>query len=200
MEQQIPDFMREDKVDLSSMASDDKLRRASEMAQQYVAIIEQIRELETVTLPALKKQRDELARRQIPDFFDGISTDKVGVPDAGVDVVVQPFVHANIKSDWPEEQRQEAFRYLEQLGLGDIIAIQLVVKFSRGEIEKAREMEVVIRQSRHGNTNPPHVEESTPWNTLTASIKAELEKGTSLDLEKLGATVGRTAAIKKRKK
>jgi hypothetical protein len=98
-EDQIPDFMREDKIDLSSMAPDDKIKRAAELAQKYVELNTKIKEMEDITLPSWKKEREELARRQLPDMFESLGTDKVGVPDANVDVVIQPYVHANIKTD-----------------------------------------------------------------------------------------------------
>jgi hypothetical protein len=201
-EDQIPDFMREDKIDLSSMAPDDKIKRAAELAQKYVELNTKIKEMEDITLPSWKKEREELARRQLPDMFESLGTDKVGVPDANVDVVIQPYVHANIKTDWPEDQRRAAFDHLKFLGVEDIIAVELSVKFTRGEIELARELQQLIMKSKFGNTHPPKFEMGTPWNTLTATLKSILEdaqKAKTVDLEKLGATVGRTAAIKKRK-
>lgn len=199
---QIPDFMREDRIDLSSMAPDDKIKRAAELAQKYVELDSMIVEMEKITLPSWKKEREELARRQLPDMFESLGTDKVGVPDANVDVVIQSFVHANIKSDWPEEQRAAAFEHLRMLGVEDIIAVELSVKFTRGEIEMARELQQLIMKSKFGNTHPPKFEMGTSWNTLTATLKSILEdaeKAKTVDLEKLGASVGRTAAIKKRK-
>jgi hypothetical protein len=39
-----------------------------------------------------------------------------------------------------------------------------------------------------------------PWNTLTAFVKEQCELGAALELDTIGATVGRVVKIKPRKK
>lgn len=185
--------------DLSSMASDEKIAAGRDMARRFAMKCAMIESMEE-RLKVLKKEREELARREIPEFFDGtLHTDKIGVPEAGVDVVVEPYYHANIRSDWSELDRQAGFQYLEKKGHGDVVSVVLTVEFGRRELALARELEEMIRRSRFGNEHPPKLEMSVPWATLTALVKKEVESGRTLDLSVLGATVGRTAKIKKRK-
>ena len=185
------------------MASDDKLRTVSAAAKKYADLDARIRQLENVDLPALKKEREELARRTLPSLFEQIGTDRIGVPDQDVDVVIEPYYHANIKSDWPDEQREAAFDHLEQdLELGSIVSCTVTMTFRRGERELAKECEELLRSSKFANTHLPVVRMEVPWNTLTASLKEVAQRGDSskIDLEKLGATIGQTAKVKKRKK
>lgn len=198
----MPDFMRDDTpLDLSSLAPGEKLQKVTEMATEYATIVNEIDRLQKEVLPELSKRRQELERRILPTLFDEIGTDHIGVPSQNCDVVVKPYYHANIRSDWPEEQREAAFSHLIDVELESLIAVEVTVKFARGEYEDAAELVQIIKDSRFGNTHVPKMEMGVPWNTLTAAVKKEIEdgRGADLDLEKLGATVGTTAAIKKRK-
>lgn len=200
VDQHIPEHLRTEKLDMSSFASDDNLQKAKTMALEYAELEKKIKDTEA-ELESWKARRQELARKEIPEFFDNVvKTDRIGVPEAGVDVKVVPYYHANIKSDWPEDQRLKAFNYLEQSGHGDVVAVVVSVKFRRGELPLARELEQLIKSSKTGNSHPPSLEMGVPWNTLTALVREQVENGESVDLDVLGATVGRTAKIEKRKK
>jgi hypothetical protein len=189
----------DDAPDMSSMATDDNIARGKKMARKFVVLDSTIDALEA-RLKIYKEQRTELARKELPDFFmNTLKTDKIGVPEAGVDVVIEPFYHANIRADWPPEQRREAFDYLEQSGDGDVVSVVLTCTFGRKELAEAKELERLILDSRFGNTNPPVLEMGVPWNTLTSLVRKKFEGGKSVDLEKLGATIGRQAKVKKRK-
>ena len=199
MEEAVPDHIL-NAVDLSSFAKDSDLARGKELASELAHLDAEIKTLEKL-VEKKKERRQELKMREIPKFFDEVlKTDHLGVPDANVDIVVEPYYHANIKSDWPEEQRMKGFDWLEKNDHGEIVAVIVSAKFSRGELKLAREMESLIRTSKFGNSHPPTLEMSTPWNTLTAAVKNMVEKGEKVPLELLGATVGRAATIKKRKK
>lgn len=200
---QMPDFMRDDTpVDLSSLAPDDKIATVRAAAEKYAKLDAEIREMEEVTLPAKKKEREELARMTLPSMFESIGTDHIGVPGQNVDVVIVPYYHANIKSEWPEPQRNAAFDHLENdLELGSIVSVDFTMTFRRGELELAKEFETLVRDSKFGNTHPLKRVMGVPWNTLTASLREVVQRGDAdkIDLEKLGATFGQTAKVKKRK-
>jgi len=184
---------------MSSFVSDDNLLKAQTMALELANLKQEIENTE-YHLKEMKSRLNTLAMREIPQFFDDVAkTDLVGVPQAGVNVRIVPYFHANIKSDWPEEQRDRAFNYLETEGYGSIVSVVVSVSFQRGELDKARALELMLRRSNLGNTNPPKLEMGVPWNTLTALVKEQVTAGNSIDLEILGATVGRMAKIEKRK-
>ena len=197
-EEEVPDFI-DAAPDMSSMASDASIAQGREMAKKFAVLDATIRAMKE-RLGVLTKQRTEMARKVLPDFFDNtLHTDRLGVPEAGVDVVIEPFYHANIRTDWPEDQRQRGFSYLEQSGDGDVISVVLTVEFGRRELALARELEQMIRLSKFGNSNPPALVMSVPWNTLTSLVRKKIEAGKKVDLEVLGATIGRQADVKRRK-
>ena len=200
LDEDVPDYLVGDQaVDMSSLASDEHLVRARAMAKEFAATEEMIEKLEE-RLKKLRERRQELAMREIPEFFDSIHTDAIGVPEAGVDVKVVPYFHANIQADWPEEQRRKAFDYLEQSGDGDVVRVTLSVDFGRKELKLARELETLIRSWKGANEHPPRLEMGVPWNTLTKLVREKIEAKKKVDLDVLGATVGRTAKIVKRRK
>lgn len=197
--QQLPEHLRNETIDMSSLASDEKLARAREMATELVRLDALVETTET-ELSSLKEQRLELMRKGIPDLFESIGIDKIGVPSASVDVVVAPYYHANIASDWPEERRTAAFEWLEREGHGDIVKATLQVVFRRDELPLARELEELIRTAwGSANSHPPQIEMNVSWNTLTSLVREQAEAGEEIPLETLGATIGRQAKIKKRK-
>jgi hypothetical protein len=199
MTEDIPEHIRSETTDMSSFASDDKLMQGKKLAVEYANICATIDRLKQM-IEEKTERKLELERREIPEFFDNVlRTDKIGVPEAGVDVVVGPYYMANIKADWPEDQRQRGFDWLAKNGHEDVIAVVVSVKFRRGEFDDAKALEQLIRSSPIGNTHSPVLEMGVPWNTLTSLVREQVEKGETVDLEALGATVGRTAKIKKRK-
>lgn len=200
MSDAIPDFMKDDKVDMSSFASDDNLIKGRQLAEQFAKLDQEIADLEAA-LEAKKKERLELQRRTIPDFFDRVlKTDRIGLPESNVDVTVVPYYHANIAADWEEERRTKAFDYLEKSGHGDLISGVMEIKFRRGELKEIRQLMDFIRNSPFGNTYTPTTSMGIPWNTLTAFVREQMENSKPLNLEVLGATVARQAKIVKRKK
>ena len=195
---ELPDFMRnlEDELQISDDAS---IARGQELASKLAALDSLIKAAED-KVEAWKKERLELSRKVIPEFFLGrLKTDRIGVPAAGADVVVRPYVHANIRADWDESRRQQGFEYLEEIGLGGTVKVVMTIEFERGEIEDARALEKIVRESPYGNSHPPSMEMSVPWGTLTASVRERVSKGLKTDLEKLGATVGHEAKVVKRR-
>lgn len=196
----LPEHLRREAPDLSSMAPDEKLARGRELAEKLVTTDTTIDELEA-RLDGLKAERMELVMRTIPDFFDTLNTDKIGVPGADADVVVEPYYKANIAADWEPVRREAGFSWLEEAGHGDVIAVNVSVAFRRGEIEQARELQELIRTQFAGaNSHEVSLSMGVPWGTLTALVKELIESGEEVPLEKLGATVGRIAKIKRRRK
>lgn len=199
-EEEIPAHLKNETIDMSSFSSDDDLKKGKKMALEFAALTANIKDYEA-TVKVWKVRLNELAQREIPTFFgEVLKTDLIGVPEAGVNVRVVPYYHANIKSDWPQEQREKAFAYLEEEGYGDVVKVEVTVAFLKGELKEARELEEMIRNSKFGNTHTPVLEMGVHYGTLTSMVKEQIEAGQVLDLEVLGATVGRTAKIEKRKK
>jgi hypothetical protein len=199
MDDQIPEHLRTETLDMSSFVTVDDNKKGRKLALEYAMLKLQIDDYEE-KIKQWKVRKLELERKEIPEFFDNVlKVDKLGLPEAGVDVEVKPFYHANIKADWPEDQRKRGFKALDDAGHGDVVKCVLSIEFDKGDYEDAKEIERLILDSKWGNQYDVEIVETVPWNTLTAIVKKDVENGKKVDLEALGATVGRAASIKKRK-
>jgi hypothetical protein len=165
-----------------------------------------IKELEA-TLESTKAARLELASKTLPDFMLKIGQDKIGLADFDVDLVLEDYYHANIATDWEPERRNAAFQYLEENGNGDLVKTEFTILFPRQQLTAARWLQALIRTvqtalAATGQDAPeipdPSIGLGVPWNTLTAFVKEQLTNGNPVDLEVLGATVGKIVKIKPR--
>lgn len=183
---------------MSQIPDDQRIRHLARRCQRLLILDDEIAEVER-RLKRMGEERNELVRRELPDIFDQCMLDKIGVPGEDADVVVESIVHANIKSDWPDEDRERGFDALEQAGGGDTIRVSLEVHFGRGELEQARAAaDYLMRWNEFGN-RPIKISRNVPWNTLTAFVKEQLGLGKVLPMEDLGATLSRQCKIKRRK-
>lgn len=197
------DLMRDlesEAADVSSIPSDDSLTRARRKAQELVDAERLRDELEQKLRDANVRLWD-LKMREVPDLFAELGVDSLGLPGAGVDVEIGPYCKANISADWDTERREAGFEHLDALGAGDIVKNTITVTFPRGHDAERAEWLERVRGLNFSFEQPELVEARfVPWNTLTAFVKEQVQRGnTDLDLEKLGAQVGTIAIIKKRK-
>lgn len=214
-------------VDLSSAPSDRDASRLSKLGQELWEQDLLVRKLES-ELEHAKKERTRLAHKDLPALMEEIGQDRIGLPKAGefgVDLVAEPYVHANISKDWDDERRLAAFNLLDRKGDGALIKNVMTFQFDRGDHEKVKAFLDVIdsddfaelmRERLGDGVNdilppPPALEMTVPWNTLTSYVKAQHSAGTLHEswmaeedppidpLETLGATVGTVVKIKPRK-
>lgn len=177
------------------------IARLRVMARELADVDSQIETL-TAALKKLADRKQELAQTKLPEIFDLCMTDRIGVPDFGVDVEVAPLYHANIRADWEEEQREAGFEALEQIGGESLVRIVMTVEFERGEWELAQATADRLRVWNEFGNREIRLAKSVPWNTLTAFVKGLVQGGKVMPpgtLDKLGAHVGRVAKIVKRK-
>lgn len=185
-------------LDPGQIPDSGKLRALGRACAQFVDLENRIKTTEEA-LVLMKEEFDQLRRRRLPSLFNECMVDSIGVPQAGVDVEVRPRFHANIKADWPENQREEGFRALEAAGGGDIIRIGLHIHFRPGEIKKAQAVVRYLQAWNEFENRPIQTSREVPWNTLTAFVREQIEAGRVVPLEKLGATVGQECRVVRRK-
>lgn len=202
-----------EEAEQSPVASDEQVARIRTKAGELLQVESELRDLEEKQ-KQLSQRRNELRHKELPDLLSEFGLDSLGLPQAGeygADLVSTPYYHANIAAEWDPEQRQAAFEYLDSIEAGDLVKNIVTLSFSREESELAAAYLEILRGTelrtmleaklgRRINWMPePVVDRTVPWNTLTAFVKEQIESGASLDLEKLGATVGSVAKIKFRK-
>jgi hypothetical protein len=179
--------------------------KLTEMANNLAQVEDDIDELER-QLEEKKKLKQEITMKEMPDFMKLIGQDRIGLPDRNCDVVMEPFYHANIKAEWPEEQREAAFKWLEESKNGDMIKIEMVFLFPKtmllvaqwvaGQVAK---LKIPASFKTKEKIPEPTIKKTVPWNTLTAFVKRQVEAGKECPLEVLGATVGSVVKVKPRK-
>lgn len=196
---QIPEHILNEQ-DTIKVASDEDLKRAQKLAKEFVEIGLNMEELEK-QLKVLKERKSQIESREIPDLFGEIGVDVIGLPDDNCDVIVRPYYKANIPASWDPDRREQAFRWLDENGHGDVISVTVSVDFQRGEKALADELVNLIRTKFSGaNSHQVKTVMGVPWTTLTALVKEQVEQGEAIPLDTLGATVGQVAKITKRKK
>lgn len=192
--------MASEAADLSAVPTEENSARLRRMGLELVTVDRTVGELED-QLKAAKARRIELTMKEMPALMQEIGQDRIGLPDARCDLVLEPYYHANIAKEWEEDRRTAAFDHLEHLGAGDLIKAITTIAAGRGDLDKMRELLDQIRELMQtaGLDAKIGLELTVPWNTLTAFVREQVEAGNVVDLEALGATVGTVVKIKQRK-
>jgi hypothetical protein len=199
----------DDIVGFTDAPTTSESEQLTQLGTQMFGLDKAITELEA-QLESKKGERLELAMHTLPAFMQKIGQDRVGLNEFQVDVVLEPYYHANIAADWTPEQREAAFAYLEEGGNGDLIKTTVSIAFPRRMLAAARWLTGAITTLFHymneakvpGTPDAlpePTVDMGVTWNTLTAFVREQLENGNPIDVEVLGATVGWIAKVKPRK-
>jgi len=139
-------------------------------------------------LKALKQEKQRISFEQIPALMDEMGIERVDVDGATVEL--KPFVSASI----PADRKQEAFNWLREHGLDDIIKNDIVVSFGRGQDNQAGDVMYELEQKGFHPEQKTHVHAMT----LKAFVKERVEQGLPIDLDMFGAYVARTANVKRK--
>lgn len=200
-------------LDVASLPGDQQTAHIRERATQLYLTEARLERAEAL-VEQIKTRRERIATRVLPELMDAAGTDTIGLPEVGVDVVVQPLVFASIKKNLPPEEREKMFAHLEEHGGGALPQAVVAISFPKEDLDQARQLKEFAERwmkSTYGNAPHPPVdlELTVHHGTLTSWLKATLERRAEhiadgypvkpLALELLGATVGRICRIKKRK-
>jgi hypothetical protein len=102
------------------------------------------------------------------------------------------YYHANISSDWPEEQRAKSFAWLGKHEPG-MLRNTISVEFGKNTAKQQKMLAAFCKKNKMNFQQIFGV----PWNTLTAYVKEQIEEHKATPpLELLGAKVGRVANMK----
>lgn len=172
-------------------APGDKLEQLSALGKELLSLEDQILAKEN-EVDELRKKHLELSQKKLPDLMDEVGVDRVGLMT--VDVVLEPWFRASLPKDDP----QPGIDWLDANGHGDLVKTTVTLEFGKGEYEKAKEIADEIAK-RWGNSTQPTLKTGVHPMTLTAFVKEQITKfQAALPLDKLGASLGRVARIKKR--
>ena len=140
-------------------------------------------------LKDLKKEHDRLSGEVIPTMMAEMGLSHLKLAD-GSTVDVKPNYSANISV----ANRDKAFQWLRENGLGDIIKNEISVSFGRNEDNKAADYAALAEERGFQPTQKLKVEPMT----LKAFVREQITEGTELPMDKFGVFVGAETKISKK--
>ena len=138
----------------------------------------------------LKKEHDRLSGEVIPTMMAEMGLSHLKLAD-GSTVDVKANYSANISV----ANREKAFNWLRENGLGDIIKNEISVSFGRNEDNKAADYAALAEERGYQPTQKLKVEPMT----LKALVRERLEAGKSMPTEIFNVFVGNKTTIKRNK-
>src|SRR5215207_735352 len=123
--------------DVNRPVSEDKLDRLKAMGVEVMQVKNEITQLEKV-LQEKQAKFQRLVSNEMPALFEETRTDRLGLPEYDIDLVLTNYYHANIAADWPEERREAAFAWMEEQGHGDLVRVIVSVTFGKQELSEAK--------------------------------------------------------------
>jgi hypothetical protein len=141
------------------------------------------------SIKRLKEQAQILSQVEIPTMMQEMHITKLKLKD-GESVEVKPFYSAAII---PEVQEQ-AFTWLRNNGLGDIIKNDITVTFGRGEDNKAAQYAVLAR----GQGFEPVQKVGVHPQTLKAIVRERIETGQDMPSDLFKTYAGNSTKITRR--
>jgi hypothetical protein len=138
-------------------------------------------------LKSLKLQKHKMSTEQIPAMMDEMGVQRLDVENLSVSL--KPLINASI----PPTRRDEAYQWLRENDLDDIIKNDVIMSFGKGEDNMAGDIMFELEQRGMHPEKKTHIHSMT----LKAFIRERVEKGLPIDLDMFGAFVARTADIKR---
>ena len=166
--------------------ADEELQGISALAKRAKVLQKEVEDLEAVTKER-KDQLRKLTEQAIPEAL--AETGMRGfVMEDGSRVELKDFYSASISA----ARKAEAFQWLRDHGMDDIIKNTVSVRFGRGEDELcSRLLEILGTQGY-----PAEQAEKVEPMTLKAWVKEQTERGNEFPMDLFGAYIGQKAIIK----
>ena len=137
----------------------------------------------------LKEEAKQISNFDIPTMMEEMNISKLKLKD-GASVEVKPFYGAYIAPD----KQEEAFNWLREHGLGDIIKNDVTVTFGMGEDNKAMAYAVLAK----GQGYEPIQKIGVHSGTLKAVVREQTESGQNMPADLFNTFVGNQTKIIRR--
>jgi len=139
-------------------------------------------------LKYLKQQKHKLSVENIPALMDEMGVERLDVD--GLTVSRKMIVHASI----PADRKDEAFAWLRDNNLDDIIKNDVTCSFGKGQDNSAKNVISILEEAGFDPKTKTHVHPST----LKAFVKERVTDGKPIDLDMFGAFIANAAEIKRK--
>ena len=176
-----------DEGDALSDVNTGAARTLSDLVRSLRRVEQEIDDAEN-HLKALKQQKHKLSVENIPTLMDEMGVDRLDVD--GVTVSRKMMVHASI----PAARKDDAFAWLRENNLDDIIKNDISVSFGKGQDNLAGDVVGLLQERGFDPQTKTHIHPST----LKAFVKERVENGKPIDLDMFGAFVASAAEIKRK--
>jgi hypothetical protein len=176
-----------DEADALNKVEHGATRQLSSLVRQLRAIESNIEDLEK-SLKKLKQEKHKLSTELIPQLMTQMGVERIDVD--GVRVTTKMLVSASI----PEEKREQAFAWLRENRLDDIIKNDVVLSFGKGEDNRAGHAFGLLKEEGFDPSMKTHVHPMT----LKAFVRERVEGGKPIDLDLFGAFITNAAEIKRK--
>ena len=177
----------QDKTDI--LDKSENIKSLSNEVQKMESLVKEIESIEE-NLKKKKKDLDVISGEVIPTMMSEMGLSQLKLMD-GSQIDVKPFYNATITV----ANRESAFNWLRQNGLGDIIKNEMVVSFGRGEDNKAAEYAELAKSQ---GLQPAQKLKVEPM-TLKALVRQRIEAGEEMPTEIFSIFVGNKTTIKRKK-
>ena len=177
-----------DEADALSSVETKSMNQLSELVRSLRQIEQDITDAEN-KLKALKQEKHKLSIENIPALMDEMGNiERIDVD--GVTVERKMIISASI----PAARKEEAFSWLREHGIDDIIKNDVTCSFGKGEDNVAGHVVGLLEDRGFYPKTKTHVHSST----LRAFVKERITDGKPIDLDLFGAFVANAAEIRRK--
>ena len=177
--------LEEDKVDSLANVQTNDIKQLSEPVIKLRGLEDKLAKQEE-ELKKTKNDVDVLSGEVIPTMMTEMNISKFSLED-GAGVEVKPVYGASI----PKAKEEEAFNWLRNNGLGDVIKNMITVSFGRNEDNKAATFADLAQGQGYQPTQKLKVEPMT----LKALVRERTEKGLEMPTDLFNVFAGNRTKI-----
>jgi hypothetical protein len=172
----------------NAMSKTDNIQSLADQVERLEKMNRGIEKTEE-SLKEQKKQKDHVSMEVIPTLMSEMGLAELKLIDGSM-VTVKPNYSASITV----ANREAAFNWLRNNGLGDIIKNEISVSFGRNEDNKAADYASLAQERGYQPTQKLKVEPMT----LKALVRERIEAGKEMPTEIFNVFVGNQTTIKRK--
>ena len=171
-----------------AMKKTDNIQSLADQVEKLESLTKRL-DLQEENIKNTKKELEHLSGEVVPTMMAEMGLAHLKLMD-GSSVDVKPFYSANITA----ANKEKAFNWLRNNGLGDIIKNEISVSFGRNEENKAADYAVLAQERGFQPTQKLKVESMT----LKALVRERIEAGKDMPTELFNIFVGNNPTIKRK--
>ena len=162
-------------------------KQLSQLVRSLRNVEQQIEDAEN-HIKSLKQEKHRLSVENIPALMDEMGVERIDVD--GLTVERKMIISASI----PKDREDEAFSWLRENGLDDIIKNDVTCSFGKGQDNSAKNVIAILQDAGFDPATKTHVHPST----LKAFVKERVTDGKPIDLDMFGAFISNAAQLRRK--